>query len=205
VSRGLIPLKTARQYCPGHGAEVREKSGHLIFTFTSQEEGGDWVDSEGVLSSLFPLRTELAQGDLRSLYLGWLLCAQGGELDDDTLEPPVPPNLGKPSRALSNFIDFLRIDDDLLNVALRTSVKTPASRRPRGEIARWVASLDVREKDKLLVRLLEEEAAPVGVELRVRFNRSQVERTTVTKTRRRTVGELLAAVEGSSGVELKQI
>jgi len=63
------------------------------------------------------VRAELARGDLRALYLGWLLRAQSGELDDDDTEPPVPPGLGQLSASLESLAEFLRIDDDLLHVA----------------------------------------------------------------------------------------
>ncbi|WP_331755509.1 hypothetical protein [Streptomyces sp. NBC_01643] len=39
-----------------------------------------------------PISPRVAEGDLRLLYLAWLLCLQNGELDDD-LEPAVPPGL----------------------------------------------------------------------------------------------------------------
>ena len=40
----------------------------------------DWVEGDGQLSSLISVRAELGRGDLRALYLGWLLCAQSGDL-----------------------------------------------------------------------------------------------------------------------------
>jgi hypothetical protein len=42
-----------------------------------------------------PVRADLASGDLRALYLDWLLCAQVQELDEDALEPPVPARLDR--------------------------------------------------------------------------------------------------------------
>jgi hypothetical protein len=46
----------------------------VILTFASEdEEGGDWVEGDGHLSSLISVRAELGRGDLRALYLGWLL------------------------------------------------------------------------------------------------------------------------------------
>jgi aminoglycoside phosphotransferase (APT) family kinase protein len=38
--------------------------------------------------------TGLAAGDLRLLYLAWLLALQPGEVADEETEPPVPPGLG---------------------------------------------------------------------------------------------------------------
>lgn len=62
----LLNTKTARQYCAGERASVREKNGKLILTFVSDDEhGGDWVEGEGHLSSLISVRAELGRGDLR--------------------------------------------------------------------------------------------------------------------------------------------
>jgi len=86
----LLDAKTARLYCVGERAAAREKNGKVILTFLSEEEekGGDWVEGEGQLSSLISVRAELARGDLRGLYLDWLLCAQSGDLGDEDIEPP---------------------------------------------------------------------------------------------------------------------
>jgi len=94
VPARLLAADTARDYCAGASASVREKAGNLIFTFLSNEEGGgEWVEGDGALSSILPVRNDLICGDLRALYLGWLLCVQEGELDDASVEPPLPPNL----------------------------------------------------------------------------------------------------------------
>lgn len=176
-----------------------EKSGSLIFKFTSQEEGGgEWVEGGGVLSSILPVRAELAQGDLRSLYVGWLLCAQEGELSDDELEPPLPPNLGELSRGLSKLVEFLRVDPDLLTVAAHASANTKSNRAAREEMSSWVSSLDPTEKDRVLLRLLDGESAPIAMELRARFNRYRAEHEPITELRQRTVGELLAAAEAQT-------
>ncbi len=118
----LLDSTTARAYCGSDSAFVGEKSGKVILSFVSEdEEGGDWVVGEGYLSSLISVRAELARGDLRALYLGWLLRAQAGELDDGDPEPPVPPGLGQLSASLKSLAEFLRIDGDLLHVPLRTA------------------------------------------------------------------------------------
>jgi hypothetical protein len=118
----LLDLETAAAYCGGESASVHEKSGKVILSFVSEgDPGDDWVEGEGLLSSLVSVRAELERGDLRALYLAWLLYAQTGELDDSDKEPPVPPGLGRLSPSLENLADFLRIDCNLLDVAAETS------------------------------------------------------------------------------------
>ena len=200
VPAKALSAKAARLYCPGEAASVREKSGDLIFTFTSEdEEGGDWIEGEGQLSSLLPLRTGIISGDLRCLYLGWLGCVQSGELDDDDLEPPVPPNLGKLTGVLSNFVEFFRIDPNLIAVAAQASPQMKPAQTDRKGMAAWVAALPAVEKDNLLVRILEGENAEVGVDIRARFSHHRAASNPVRELPRRTVAELLSAAETPLG------
>lgn len=76
---------SALTYFGSASAFVNVKSGELILSFASDEEGGEWVEGEGQLSSLISVRAELARGDLRTLYLGWLLRVQAGEIDHKEL------------------------------------------------------------------------------------------------------------------------
>jgi hypothetical protein len=102
-----LTAKTARLYAVGERASVRVKNGNLIFSFLSEdEESEDSVDSEGLLASIISVRSELVRGDLRALYLGWLLCAQSGELEPVDLSPPVPPGLTKMSGSLTVLRNF---------------------------------------------------------------------------------------------------
>ena len=50
----------------------------MIVAFEIESEGDDWDDGTGWMGSLMSLRSDLLRGDLRCLYLGWLLCAQNG-------------------------------------------------------------------------------------------------------------------------------
>ena len=196
----LLSADTARLYSCGDAASVREKADRLILTFRSEQEGGgDWVQAEGVLSALLPLRTELARGDLRGLYLGWLLSAQAGELRNDVPEPPVPPNLGSLSSTLSSLVDFLRIDPELLAVAVKGSPRVKSIPANRKAIAAWVASLPTREKNEVLVRLMEEQESRIGLELSARFSRHRTADSPATEGSRRTVAELLAAAGMEEG------
>ncbi len=125
----LMGAKTARLYAVGEHASVRVRNGNLIFTFHSENEDvDDSVESEGLLASLISVRSELARGDLRALYLGWLLCAQNGELDPGSAAPPVPTGLTKLSASLTSFVEFLRID----RAIVRASAKAARSVKHHG-------------------------------------------------------------------------
>ena len=104
---------------------------HPGVRLAARRESPFWVDEEetaGWLPALLPLRAELPSGDARALYLAWLagIYADDDELDDDALEPPVPPGLGQLSAALTMLAEFLRLDEDLLAVAAAASPDLPA-------------------------------------------------------------------------------
>jgi hypothetical protein len=194
----LLDIETAHLYCSGEQAFVRDKSGKVILTFLSDEEGGgEWVEGEGRLSSLISVRAELARGDIRCLYLGWLLCAQSGELGDEEVEPPVPTGLGQLSASLESLVEFLRIDTDLLFVAARVSQPLVDAREKQEEIHRWVGKLPSEEKDDILTRLISGEDLAPATELQRRFIREydQGNQGATGQPRRRTVGELLRSAE----------
>lgn len=193
----LLPLKTARQYCTGISAFVRQKAGRVVVTlsFGGDPEDG-WDTGEGWLASLVSIRDELARGDLRALYLGWLLCAQEGECDDDDLEPPVPPGLASLSASLDSLVEFLRIDPHLLSAASVASANIEKEPPDRTALAAWVAALPSREKDKMLVHLMRGEEACLGRDLLARFEREQSSGAAERQgPARRTVADLLRAAE----------
>lgn len=146
-----MKVTTARASCRGGSAMTRTRSGHVVLTFVSEnDEGDDLCETEGQLSSMISIRSELARGDLRALYLGWLLRLQSGELRNDDLEPPVPAGLGQLSGALQAMSEFLRIDEALLATAAEHSPPATHHTLKRSDIDRRVRELPVKVKEKAL-------------------------------------------------------
>ncbi len=192
----LLDPATATVYCGGGSALVREGSGKVILSFVSEtEEGGDWVEGEGYLSSLISVRAELAHGDVRALYLGWLLRAQSGGLDDDDTEPPVPPGLGQLSASLESLAEFLRIDGDLLHVAAEASPPIDDAGIDRDEVRAFVGKLPTREKDELITSLVVDADHAQIAELLRRFLEERSAGNGGPTTTGRTVGQLLQGAE----------
>lgn len=190
---GLDPA-TAARYCVGGAASSWATRTHVLVDLHSADDEGveDWVDPEGRLAAIVPARTELAAGDLRPLYLAWLLVVQDRELHEDELEPPVPAGLGQlsgPQRALA---DFLRLDPDLLAAAADASAPLTAAAPSAAVLGRWVKGLPAADKDELLMRVLRGDAAPLRAEMLRRFHGTSADQPTDGS---RTVGELLAAAE----------
>lgn len=119
------------------------------------------------LSAIVGVRSELAVGDLRALYLAWLSAYRGWEWDEDAFgednederELPVPAGLGSltaPQRALA---DFLRVDPDLLAVAAQASPELAEVKEDPGALAAHIAGLLGGEKDRLLMLVARDQAA----------------------------------------------
>lgn len=196
LPRGLLDLKTAKRYCFRREASVRSAGDFVILEFLAQEEGGDdeWDDGSGWLSSLVPLRDDLANGDHRALYLGWLLSVQSRDLKKSATEPPVPAGLKELTEPLEALADFLRIDDDLLAVAAERSPSLEASPAIQG-IEEWIVSLSEAVKTDWLVRLAGGKEPHLRVELLRRFREAHPVKPQVNVEAPRTVGELLAAAD----------
>lgn len=193
LPRRALDLKRARLYCAGDSAAARAKGEFVILDFYSENEEGDWEDEgQGWLASIIPLRAELAGGDYRALYLAWLLCAQSLELGDDATEPPCPPGLATLSAPLKAFVDFLRIDDDLIEVAAAASPSLVELSLGE-DFERWVSVLPDSEKTALLIQLVRDGESHLQAQLLRRF-RAAVEgaNPSGTSPQRRAVADLLA-------------
>lgn len=77
------------------------------------------------------VRADLVAGDLRPLYLLWLLSVQCGERPASAAEPPRPPGLERPPGSLWAFAEFLRLNVDLMTVALKAPA---ANARTAGQL-----------------------------------------------------------------------
>jgi hypothetical protein len=166
VPCGMLDPETAGQYCSTDTASFTETPGHLIFSLYVDRDPDDyWEEPGGELAAMVQARSELAAGDLRLLYLAWLLALQSDEVDDEDTEPPVPAGLGNLSASLQAIVDFLEIDEDLIAVAAALS---PSIQEPEG-MAGWIASLPEQEKDVLLARVAAGEGAQVQGLLLRRF------------------------------------
>jgi hypothetical protein len=173
--KSAVDLKVLRRYVAGQSLDVYSKGADVVISLSVERDDFDAEDDgQGWLSSLIALRTDIASGDERTLYLAWLLGVQQGEIDDGTAEPARPDGLDTPSPALESFIDIMGLDRDLLAAVAegrpQTSVVPPAK-----EIDRWIAALDEQEKVALLTRVARGETV-VGAELVRRFRRRGVMR-----------------------------
>lgn len=199
LPRRLVDVEAASLYCSGESVSLETKGEHVLLYFLSQQEPEGWEEGEGWLSSLIPLRDDILAGDLRGLYLGWLLCAQAGDLEDDDIEPPVPPGLGDLSGSLKGLTDFLRIDTDLVDVAAERSPGGGQVGPSRQELSAWINALPDSDKDALLLRLVADDARHLLRELLYRFREAHKDGERSGDgdgaAQQRSVGHLLATAE----------
>lgn len=199
----LLDPDVVEDYCVGDEASAWVTGECIVFDFTSEDHAGEFdfdYDPETLLSAIVGVRAELAAGDLRPLYLAWLAAYGAWERDedvfdrdaDDDLEPPVPPGLGTLTAAQRALADFLRLDDDLIAIAAQTSPPLGAPNDDPDDLAAWVARLPVTEKDRLLARVAQGEAARVQMELLRRFRGDTA--PIIPIPARRTVADLLDSV-----------
>ncbi|MDA8319009.1 MAG: hypothetical protein M0030_04220 [Actinomycetota bacterium] len=144
---------------------MTETAEHVIVRFRwDDDEGDDWIEGQGLLDPLLDARGELAAGDTRLLYLGWLLKVQLGGLNEDDdegledeAEPPIPAGLRELSDSLASVAGVLKTDKDLIAAAAEAS--GPLVPLSDGGIADWVTALPASEKDKFLTMVAEGEGA----------------------------------------------
>ena len=196
LPQGLVDYKLLKAMVPGESLRVRKAATFVIveFGFESEWDGED--DGTGWMPSLMPLRSDLLRGDFRCLYLGWLRCVQAGGLDEDKLEPPVPAGLKELSGPLHALIEFLEIDEDLVEVAARTS-KPLAAGPSRRELSAWIRGLPEEDKNELLITAAVNQGERWRIELVRRFRRTNLQQTSdaLAVSERRKVSDLLAAAQ----------
>ena len=193
--RALLDAEAARKYCHTDAASVIVTDDHVIISlYLDRDPDGDWVEGDGQLGTMVQARSDLAAGDLRLLYLAWLLSVQWPDEDneDNEIEPPVPAGLGNLSAPLQAIADFLEIDEDLMAVAAGAS--PPAEEPSEDGLAEWIASLPTTEKDCFLTMAADGEGTLVQALLLRRF-RADAAGPASHSSPGRTAAELLEAAK----------
>ncbi len=193
--KALIDVERMHKYCVGYQIVVSEINNFVILEISlDDDEGFGWIEGEGNLSSLIGLRQEILQGDYRLLYLAWLKAISYldiDELNEEELEPPVPPGLGKLSSSLEAFIDAFELNEHLLKVA--TTASAAKSSISEKSLKAAITKLDRSESDIFLLRLAKGEAN-LSFELRKRLLQ-MMELMQDVITGERTIRQLLESAE----------
>lgn len=185
LPRQALDLPTARTYCRTRSASARVSGRWLVLDFVTEREDDGLEDPAGELGAIAPARGDLLAGDLRLLYLGWLLSVQAGEADERS-PPPCPPGMGALTGSLSAFSEFMGLSPELL---ARAAERARPVFDERVAFRRWASSLP----ERTLVHWLERLVFPRGPHDRAEIlrgfrNRNGVraDRATRASARRRT-------------------
>lgn len=194
----LIPASMMQHYQYADYLEWTSAGEHLILNiqFTDEDGGREWIEGEGWLSRIAPLRADILRGDQSALYLAWLVIAHYEseflEDDEDLTEPPVPPGLQELSPALESLIDFFAIDPDLVTAAAQAS---PTADSGDIDLHLLIDRLPTTEQHDFLARLLRGEShLDIVLANRLReIGGAPTDRP--AQAERRTIRALVAAVE----------
>ncbi|XAH24689.1 hypothetical protein AAFF27_05725 [Xylophilus sp. GW821-FHT01B05] len=211
-----VPLATfsiveMRPFALEQSLTVEASDSHWIIQwFLNESEDYDRFNAEdgrGWMWRLAPLRDELQRGDLRSLYLGWLAGAACGELDDDVLEPEVPPGLASLSSAQQALVEFLEIDPDMLAAAVAGSDKlAQADVASADALDAWWGTWSRDEMVSTLRLLAQGQGQQAERQVKTRYAAwLKAQRPAVAATApRRSVAELCELAEAAAEIWLQQ-
>ncbi|WP_228043987.1 hypothetical protein, partial [Dolichospermum sp. LEGE 00246] len=210
LPKKLVDATLIKQYCVDDCISVSNTSNYLILDINiNDEEYQDWIEGEGWLSNLASLRNELLQGDCRVLYLAWLkaktrVCDdyELSEDESDVLEPPVPANLQKLSDSLQSFVEFFKVDNDLITVAAKASNSTQAEFT---SLETLIPTLPEAERNDFLVKVLKNEPL-IGVQLAKRLKELSKSQLTLVQSNgnRRLLFQLIASAKDCSKLRQQQ-
>jgi hypothetical protein len=197
LPRRLIDVSACEPYFDGQMNELTVTDDYVVVKFRSELEGGEgWLEGEGMIEPLLPLREKLLAGDLRCLYLAWLSAVLSDYgYDEEAEEPPVQPGLQQLTPDLEEFAEFMRVDEDLLAAAAERSTTSPAGAVPtRDDLTAWLARQPASRKESWLMELLTQEGIGPRREILRAFHKEHAPPAAV-EGKRRTVAQLLARKE----------
>lgn len=207
-----VPLSTFRKaelkpFAVGQALTIEASAEHWIIDW-SLDDSGNYdrfavEEGSGWMSRLAPLRDELLRGDLRPLYLGWL--ASTGRLDDDALEPEVPPGLAELSPPQQALAEFIEVDPDLLAAAAAGSTRAVNNESAHAaDVDAWLAGWSPGDMAAMLKLIAQGQSREA--ERRVRAHHaawSKARRPTrAPSTARRTVKHLRELAPSARGLRL---
>jgi hypothetical protein len=197
LPRGAVDADAFAAYldaCENCGLTLTDE--HVIVNLEAHsEEGMGWIEGEGMLDGMLELREQLLAGDLRCLYIAWLADVTGDnsyvEDEEGTVEPPVPPGLGERNEALEAFVEFMFLDQDLLDAAAEVSAprSKPATLDTAG-LKQWLNQQPAAKKDDWLAEVLSTDDLACRRRILGEYRRSLDEDKPAESGQRRTLAQL---------------
>jgi hypothetical protein len=157
--KSVIDSRAIRPYCREEFLALELKGNCYILEFSLDDEEPiyEWLEAEGMLGKMIPIREQIMQGDYRALYLSWLkaVSVENVEEDNAETEPPIPAGLSKLNSSHQAFIEFFELDPHLVKAAAKTSPSLqPESNAP---LIQALAQLSRQECENFLRQVLNNE------------------------------------------------
>lgn len=163
LPKNLVDVPSIQPYLLEDWIMLEEQGNYfgLEIQINDETDFFEWIESDGILGQLTPLREQLLQGDTRILYLAWLkaISRDDPEVWEDEPEPPVPAGLKKLNASLQAFAEFFEIDPHLISAAAVSSKKGESSLEPDLESA--IGKLSRAESDDHLLQIVRGEPGAV--------------------------------------------
>ncbi len=173
--------------------------GNLLVWYDCGEVDDDWIEGEGRLSALVPIRNDLMRGDYRALYLGWLLALQYGEVEDNEEEPPLPSGMGELSASLNSLMEFFALDPDLVAAAVEGVLPEPGDAPSKEKIGSWLERLPEAEKNSIVRELVLGDTLHLAAELHLRAARELRKDAAPNARPARLAGDIRRRAEAIAG------
>jgi hypothetical protein len=161
--RHLVDVKQIEPYCIEEHITCEIMNDYVVLEMRWDVEDGyyDWVEGEGCLDGLISLRDDILRQDYRVLYLAWLAILHTWEIDEENLEPPVPPGLQQLTPALRKFMEAFHLDEALVKVAAAVSSSTQVI--TAAQLRQRITALSRAECDEWLLRLAQGQEAQLSL------------------------------------------
>jgi len=169
VPANTVDLSLIEQYNNGETVRVTKSGSHVIVDMTADsEDEEEWWEESQKVSKYVSFRDDIMGGDYRCLYIAWLA---GYNERPRKKTPPIPPGMKKLSGTLRAFVDFMYLDEKKLQAAIESANDKEPPEPTLKEIKDWVENLPDKDRQKVLIDLLQEKttAQVIQRELRNRF------------------------------------
>lgn len=155
LPKDLADAQAIESYCLEDRITLEEHDQYFLIEVTGENDDGyEWVESDGILGQLTSLREQLLRGDYRMLYIMWLKAMESDrEMDDDEMGPPVPAGLGRLDAALQALVEFFDVNPHLVTAAAAGSGKK-AEPAPEPDLETAIHKLTRAEANHHLLQLV---------------------------------------------------
>jgi hypothetical protein len=190
-----LPEETAKAMAVPYILDFKATKTHWVIAWSLRESRNydrfAIESGHGWMARLAPVRDELLRGDMRSLYIGWLVAVTREKVDEDEMEPISISGLGNLTAAQEALAEFLEVDPDLLRGAGAGSPAAEGEEISQEDLDGWIDALPRDVVTAVLKQLLEGKGQLAERSIKNRFAAwERSPRNDGSEAPRRTVKEL---------------